>query len=173
MAIGEAVRYLECSVHDAKLLTYTSAALDHPLEVTGHPVVTLFVSSTASDATPFVYLEDVDDRGHVAYVTEGLLRATNRRLSEAPAPYRQSVPYRTFKRSDARPLVAGQITELTFDLLPTCPVGLLAFLGGRGHDSVEHIQLRRGQCLEEEADDVVVDRVAADALTDRDLGLLP
>jgi putative CocE/NonD family hydrolase len=77
------------------------------------------VSSTASDATPFVYLEDVDDRGHVAYVTEGQLRATNRRLSEAPAPYRQSVPYRTFKRSDAQPLVAGQITELTFDLLPT------------------------------------------------------
>jgi len=119
VAIGEAVRYPERSAQDAKLLTYTSAALDHPFEVTGHPVVTLFVSSTASDATPFVYLEDVDDRGHVAYVTEGQLRATNRRLSEAPAPYRQSVPYRTFKRSDAQPLVAGQITDLTFDLLPT------------------------------------------------------
>ncbi|MCW2686933.1 MAG: X-Pro dipeptidyl-peptidase C-terminal domain protein [Mycobacterium sp.] len=119
VAVGEAVRYPERTPQDVKLLTYTSAALDGPLEVTGHPVVTLCVSTTASDATLFVYLEDVDDRGHVAYVTEGQLRATNRRLSDAPAPYRQSVPYRTFKRSDAQPLITGQITELTLDLVPT------------------------------------------------------
>jgi putative CocE/NonD family hydrolase len=119
VTLGAAVRYADRSAQDAKLLTYTSAALDHPLEVTGHPVVTLFVTSTASDGTFFVYLEDVDARGHVAYVTEGQLRAIDRRLSDAPSPYRQAVPYRTFKRSDVQPLVAGEIAELTFDLLPT------------------------------------------------------
>jgi hypothetical protein len=67
----------------------------------------------------------------------------------------------------------GRLIAEPFDLLPACPVRLLAFLGGRGHDPVEDVQLRRGQGLEEEADDVVVDRVAGDALTDRDLGLLP
>ena len=77
------------------------------------------MTSTGSDGTFFVYLEDVDVRGHVAYVTEGQLRAINRRLSDAPPQYRQTIPYRTFKRSDAQPLVAGEIAELTFDLLPT------------------------------------------------------
>src|SRR5262249_37195074 len=52
-------------------------------------------------------------------ITEGLLCAINRRLSDAPPLYRLAVPYRTFQRSDARSLVAGEIAELTFDLLPT------------------------------------------------------
>jgi putative CocE/NonD family hydrolase len=127
VTIGEAVRYPDRSGQDAKLLTYTSAALHHPVEVTGHPIVTLFVTSTASDGTFFVYLEDVDARGRVAYVTEGQLRAINRRLSEAVSPYRQVVPYRTFKRADAQPMVAGEIADLTFDLLPT------SYLFQRGH----------------------------------------
>jgi putative CocE/NonD family hydrolase len=126
VGIGGHVRYPDRNAQDAKLLTYTSAPLEGPLEVTGHPVVTLFVASSASDGTFFVYLEDVDPRGHVAYITEGLLRAINRRLSDAP-PYRQPVPYRTFKRGDAQPLVAGEIAELTFDLLPT------SYLFGPGH----------------------------------------
>ncbi|QUR67593.1 CocE/NonD family hydrolase [Mycobacterium spongiae] len=119
VGIGGHVRYPDRNIQDAKLLTYTSAPLRHPVEVTGHPVVTLFVTSTTSDGTFFVYLEDVDERGHVVYITEGQLRAINRRLSEAPPRYRQPVPYRTFKRSDAQALVAGEIAELTFDLLPT------------------------------------------------------
>jgi putative CocE/NonD family hydrolase len=127
VAIGEAVRYPDRSAQDAKLLTYTSAVLDNPLEVTGHPVVTLFVSSTASDGAFFVYLEDVDARGRVAHVTEGQLRALHRRLSNASPPYRQVVPYRTFTRRDASPLVAGEIAELVVDLLPT------SFLFRAGH----------------------------------------
>ena len=49
-----------------------------------------------------------------------------------------------------------------FELLPSRPVDLLALLGERGHDPVVDVQLRGGQRLEEEADDVVVDRVAGD-----------
>lgn len=119
VAIGQPVRYPERSTEDTKLLTYTSPVLTEPLEVTGHPLVTLFVSSTAGDGTFFVYLEDVDPRGAVCYVTEGELRALHRHLSTAAPPYRQTVPYRTFTRADAQPLVRGEIAELRFDLLPT------------------------------------------------------
>ncbi|WP_240355456.1 CocE/NonD family hydrolase [Mycobacterium bourgelatii] len=119
VGIGGHVRYPDRDVQDAKLLTYTSAPLNGPLEVTGHPLITLFLRSTASDGTFFVYLEDVDPRSRVTYITEGQLRAVHRRLSDAPPPYRQPVPYRTFTRGDARPLVDGEIAELTFDLLPT------------------------------------------------------
>jgi putative CocE/NonD family hydrolase len=119
VTISDAVRYPDRNDQDAKLLTYTSPPLDRPLEVTGHPVITLFVTSTAGDGTFFVYLEDVDASGHVAYVTEGQLRAVDRQLSDSPPPYRQAVPYRTFKRADARPLVPDEIAKLVFDLLPT------------------------------------------------------
>jgi putative CocE/NonD family hydrolase len=119
VAIGVAVRYPDRSGEDTKLLTYTSAPLPAPLEVTGHPLVTLFATTTTEDALIFAYLEDVDDRGRVAHVTEGQLRAVNRRFSDAPAPYRQTVPYRTFKRADAAPLVVGEVTELCVDLIPT------------------------------------------------------
>ncbi|MGH9944028.1 MAG: CocE/NonD family hydrolase C-terminal non-catalytic domain-containing protein, partial [Pyrinomonadaceae bacterium] len=43
----------------------------------------------------------------------------HRRLSRARPPYQSVVPYRTYLRRDAQPLVPGQITQLTFDLLPT------------------------------------------------------
>jgi hypothetical protein len=55
----------------------------------------------------------------VTYVTEGELRALDRKLATTPAPYRQVVPYRTLRRADARPLRPGEVTELVFDLLPT------------------------------------------------------
>ncbi len=118
-AIDAAVRYPDRNQQDEKLLVFTSAPLNQPLEVTGHPVITLFVTSSASDGTFFAYLEDVDARGHVSYVTEGQLRAIHRRLSGEMPPYQQAVPYRTFKHGDALPLVRGEVADLVFDLLPT------------------------------------------------------
>jgi len=116
---GTPVEYPDRSAEDRKLLTYTSAPLEHDMEITGHPVATLFVSSTAADGQFFVYLEEVDESGHVRYITEGQLRALHRKLSTSRPPYKTVVPYRTFLGRDAKPLVPGQITQLTFDLLPT------------------------------------------------------
>ncbi|MGQ0640679.1 MAG: CocE/NonD family hydrolase [Gemmatimonadaceae bacterium] len=116
---GGAVDYPDRAAEDGKLLMYTSAPLDEDLEVTGHSVVRLFVSSTAADGQFFVYLEEVDDQGRVRYVTEGGLRAINRKVTNTGAPYRMFGPYRTFLRRDAQPLVPGQVAELSFDLLPT------------------------------------------------------
>jgi putative CocE/NonD family hydrolase len=112
---------------DLKLLYYTSAPLEQDAEVTGHPLVTLYVSSTASDGAFFVYLEDVDEQGRVTYVTEGMLRALHRKISTGPAPYVDVVPYHTFKSADAMKLAPGKVSELLFDLLPT------SYLFRKGH----------------------------------------
>ena len=116
--LGAPVIYRDRRTADRKLLCYTSAPLEGDVEVTGHPAVTLFVSSTDTDGEFFAYLEDVDPKGRVAYVTEGELRAIHRKLNAAP-PYRQVGPYHSFKRSDASALVPGEVAELTFDILPT------------------------------------------------------
>ena len=102
-----------------KLMSYTSQPLKQDLEVTGHPILTLFLSSTTDEATVFAYLEDIDPKGHIAYVTEGELRALHRKLSERHVEQVNGIPYRTFKRRDALPLKPGEVAKLVFDFLPT------------------------------------------------------
>jgi putative CocE/NonD family hydrolase len=119
--------YPDRADRDRKLLCYTSSPLPRDTEVTGHPIITLFISSDSTDASVFVYLEDVDETGHVTYVTEGVLRALHRKLSDKPPPYPDVTPYRSFKRIDSKLLVPNQIAALTFDLLPT------SYLFKQGH----------------------------------------
>lgn len=57
--------------------------------------------------------------GRVFAITDGQLRAVHRKLSADEPPYRDVVPYHSFKRQDGKPLVAGEVTEVSFDLLPT------------------------------------------------------
>jgi len=117
--LNHTVVYPDRAEADRRLLTYTSPPLQSDIEISGYPVVTLYVTSTASDGVFYVYLEDVDESGRVTYITEGQLRAIHRRVSDEPSPYRLQVPYHSFKRQDAMPLVAGEVAELTFGLLPT------------------------------------------------------
>lgn len=112
------IQYKHRKREDNKLLVYDSAPLQKNMEVTGHPVVYLQVTSTADDGNFFVYLEDIDEKGKVHYVTEGMLRAIHRKVSNDKAPYITPVPYRTFLREDAMPLVKNEVAELEFALLP-------------------------------------------------------
>jgi len=116
---GGDVIYPDRAEEDNKLLTYTSQPMTSDTEITGHPLVTLYASSTAQDGAFFVYLEDVDADGRVTYITEGHLRAMCRKISEETPPFKFFGPYRTFKRADAAPLVPGEVVELTFDLIAT------------------------------------------------------
>jgi putative CocE/NonD family hydrolase len=83
--------------------------------------------ANAPDGNFFVYLEDVDERQHVHYVTEGALRGIHRKISQEPPPYQDIAPYHSYKKADAMPLVPGQIAELTFDLQP------ISYLFRKGH----------------------------------------
>jgi uncharacterized protein len=112
------VVYPDRAEADGRLLTYTGAPLADDLEIAGHPVVTLYVTSTATDGAFYVYLEDVDANGRVTYLTEGQLRALHRRVSDRPPPLPLFVPHHSFLREDAMPLVPGEVAELSFGLLP-------------------------------------------------------
>jgi hypothetical protein len=103
---------------DKRLLTYTTAPLRRSLEVTGHPVVHLFLSATATDGGVFAYLEDVRPNGEVRYLTEGELRLSSRKLGVSPI-LSDPVPFHSYMRVDGEPLTPGVATEVVFDLLPT------------------------------------------------------
>ena len=116
---GADVVYNDRSDVDTRLLTYTSAPLGKDLEMTGTPVVRLFVSSTTEDSAFFVYLEDVDPSGRVLYVTEGHLRALHRAISDDDPPYTMFGPHHSYLSKDAAPMVPGEVAEIAIGLHPT------------------------------------------------------
>ena len=104
---------------DERLLTYTSEPFDTDREITGHPIITLFVRSTHEDGLFIAYLEDVAPDGRVTYITEGQLRAVMRRVSDEASPYKKMGPHHSQLRADAMPLIPGEVAELNFELWAT------------------------------------------------------
>ncbi len=104
---------------DKKSLVYTTPPIDSPIEITGNPIITLYLSSTHEDGATFVYLEDVDNDGNIIYITEGNLRLIHRKISSENAPYKMLIPYRTFLKKDVVPLVPNEVSEISFGLHAT------------------------------------------------------
>lgn len=111
-------KYPNLRAHDAKALTYTTGPMAAELILVGHPLVHLWLSTDAPDLDAFVYLEQVDEKGNSAYVTQGNLRASHRALS--PAPFENfGLPWHEHFQSGLQPIPPGKPVELVFDLLPT------------------------------------------------------
>jgi putative CocE/NonD family hydrolase len=108
------VVYPDRADEDEKLLTYTSAPMETDVEITGNPVITLYVASTETDGAFHVYLEDVAPDDRVTYITEGIMRTIHRAESGA-----RPEPHHTFERADAAPMVPGEVTEIRFNLYAT------------------------------------------------------
>jgi uncharacterized protein len=89
------------------VLCYTTPVLDHPVEVTGHVSLTLFVSSSAVDTDFTGKLVDVFPDGRAIFLTDGILRAR----------YRNSL-------AQPEPLTPEQVYEVTLDLSVTSNVFL-------------------------------------------------
>jgi predicted acyl esterase len=124
-------------------VTFRSAPLDKPTEITGPSALKLWVSSATADADLFAVLRVFDPKGkEVVFqgaldphtpVGQGWLRASQRKLDKKLArPYR---PYHTHDRK--QPLTPGKIYELDVEIWPTCivvPKGYRIALTVRGKD---------------------------------------
>jgi uncharacterized protein len=115
---GQPVEYADRAEADRHLLAYTSSPLKQDIEITGHPLIELFATTTTTDSAVYVYLEDVAPDGKVIYLTEGELRALHRKLCDKKLPYKTFSPCHSFMRKDATPVVPGQLMKLNFGLLP-------------------------------------------------------
>lgn len=99
-------------------MTYTSPPLEEDVEITGYPIITIFLKSTHEDGVIYTYLEAVDPNGQVICFTEGQLRVIHHKISHESPPYEILVPYHSFKRKDHLLLIPNEITELSFGLFP-------------------------------------------------------
>lgn len=109
-----------CSL-DAYALTYSSAVLTAPLQITGHPVMHLWIKSSAEDGNFFVALEDVSADGTAQVLSHGRLRASLRALHPPQWPM-MGLPWHRANQADSQPLKPGVPAELVFALEPTSVV---------------------------------------------------
>ena len=141
---GGDVFYPDRSEADSKLLTYTSAPLETALEITGTAVISLKLSSSHDDGNVIAYLEDVAPDGHVRMLTEGGLRARLRKISEDKRDYQTWGPYHSFEQADGKPMTPGEVTQVSFSLLPVSvrvPAGHALRIALAGHDSDTFIRV--------------------------------
>jgi predicted acyl esterase len=91
-------------------------------EFTGHPVLHLWVRSTAPDGDFFASLADVAPDGRVTPLPgteDGQLRAFLRALNKAPYD-NLGLPYHRAYKADEKPLVPGRATPLAFSIWRRC-----------------------------------------------------
>ena len=111
----------DMSTNDVRGLTFTTAPIDDDITIIGHPVVTLFISSTAEDVDFYVYLEEIDQEGASECITTGILRASHRLMAEPPFN-NLGLPYHRHFAADVKPLEKNTVAECQFDLLPIARV---------------------------------------------------
>lgn len=112
---GGPINYPDMRENDSKALTYTTEPLNEPLEITGHPVLHLWVNPSR-DLDVFAYLEEVDLNGYSHYLTEGVLRVSHRALTK-PTYKNMGLPYHRSYKEDILP-ITDEAVELVFDLHP-------------------------------------------------------
>jgi predicted acyl esterase len=124
-------------------LTFQTAPLEKPLEITGPVAAKLFVSSSTKDADLFLILRVFDPAGKEVLfhgsndpgtpVAMGWLRASQRKLDR-----KLTRPYRPYHSHDERqPLDPGEVVEVDVEIWPTCivvPAGYRIALTVRGKD---------------------------------------
>ncbi|MEM6766053.1 MAG: CocE/NonD family hydrolase [Bacteroidota bacterium] len=112
---------------DEKCFIYETEPLAEEVEVTGHPIIELYVSSDVEDADIFVYLCDVDKKGRSQYITEGQLRAgwhqehDDEDQNAHKLEVKPDLPWHGYKKDqyDRYPFKDEQVLKMRFDLLPT------------------------------------------------------
>lgn len=103
--------------HIPGLGTSWSMPVASDTEITGHPMADLWIVSDAPDEHIFAYLEDVAPDGKVTVVTEGRLKASIRKTSDAPWN-NIGIPWHRGYAEDAAPLKTGEPARLQFAMLP-------------------------------------------------------
>ena len=85
---------------DEKSLCFTSEALPEDLEITGVPVLELYVKSTHPDGNFIAALEEVTPDGVSHFLTEGVIRASHAKTHRNPTYDSLGLPYHRGYRAD-------------------------------------------------------------------------
>jgi len=102
----------------ANALTYTTSPFDLDVEVTGHPLIDLWVSSTATDGDFFVFLEDLAPDGTSRFIGMDKVRASLRAV-HTPSYNTIGTPWHRAYAEDESFLIPGEPVKLAMNTWPT------------------------------------------------------
>ena len=100
--------------HVARVVTFTTAPIQHAREFTGHGVLTLYASTDQTDLDLIIKVSLLTGDGPAIRVTQGWLRASHR--DEHPELTADMRPFHAHE--SAKPLQPNEIHELRVELLP-------------------------------------------------------
>lgn len=115
--LGGPVAYRDRRESTQNLLRYLTDPLEQDMLVVGTPMMSLLISSSRDDIALVVYLDDVSPDGSVTYLTEGQLRVIHRPHPTNADPATGG-PHRSYAAADLRPMIPGEVEQVTFSLLP-------------------------------------------------------
>jgi putative CocE/NonD family hydrolase len=102
-----------------KGMVFMTEPLEQDVQVTGHSVLTVWISSSARDADVIARIDDVAADGTAEYRgVEGRLRASLRKIEKPPYD-NLGLPWHPFTESSVQPLTPNEPVELRFDLYAT------------------------------------------------------
>jgi len=101
-----------------KGMVFTTEPLAKDTQVTGHPVLKLWLATSAQDADIIARIDDMAPDGSSRYYNvEGKLRASLRKIEKAP--YNNfGLPWHPFTKDSVQPLKPGDAVQVEFDLFP-------------------------------------------------------
>lgn len=104
---------------DGKSLAFTSAPLPKDLEITGVPILDLWVTSTHTDGNFIAALEWVTPEGESHFITEGMIRGSHAKTHRNAIYDSLGLPYHRGYREDKVELSATEPMKLSFHLEAT------------------------------------------------------
>ena len=116
VVVGQHNALWEQAVPPGGALAWTTARLQHDVEIFGPASVDLWLASTGTDTDVQATVTEVRPDGQEMYVARGWLRASHRRLD--PRLSTSTRPYQTHLARDAAPLTPGKPTLLRVEVFP-------------------------------------------------------
>ncbi len=101
----------------SSLFYFDSNVLEDTIVITGHIQAALSCSFPTTDATIFIYVDEVTKNGQVKYITEGMFRAIHRATGDDNG-YINPGEFHSFRMADKQNLVPGEKVQLNFSFLP-------------------------------------------------------
>jgi len=101
---------------NAKCVTFATEPLPKDLEITGFPVLTVFVTSTAKDGAFLALLEEETPDGVCRVLTDGCIRGRSGKLGRNAVTDALGVPFHSSLRRDDMALSGSEPVQLDFHL---------------------------------------------------------
>lgn len=102
---------------DKKSMTFTTPPLARDMQLTGFPVLNLWISADDKDVDVFAYLQEIDEEGHSSNISEGKIRASFRATAVPPFE-NYGLPYHRLMHRDQQELPVNKPVLLELALFP-------------------------------------------------------